>query len=269
MDKFYTCDETVDVVLEKVIQFVSITSNDLVIEPSAGDGSFVKKLRYDNVIGIDIQPETSGIVKCDFFEYKVPSGFDKIHVIGNPPFGKNGSMALKFMKHSMGFAESVSFILPKSFKKESLMMKIPRNFELAYQIDLQRNSFLVNGEKYDVPCVFQIWKKNDEGKLRTFDTISPIGFSFVKKKEFHHIAFRRVGGKSGKVTVDTENCNINCFYFIRFDPGVTFDIESLQNITFDEKDNTAGPRSISKRELSKKYNKIISTWQHDSSYKKL
>nr|AAC03123.1 DNA adenine methyltransferase [Paramecium bursaria Chlorella virus NY2A] len=267
MDKFYTCDEAVDIVLEKVFQFVNITSNDLVIEPSAGDGSFMKKLRYNNVICIDIQPEMSGIVECDFFEYQVPSGFDKIHVIGNPPFGKNGSMALKFMKHSMKFAESVSFILPKSFKKESFMMKIPKNFELAYQIDLQKNSFLVKGERYDVPCVFQIWKKNNDGKFRSFDIISPNGFSFVKKEEFHHVAFRRVGGKSGKVMVDTKNCNV--FYFIRFDPGVTFDIESLQNITFDERDDTAGPRSISKRELIRKYNEIISTWQYDSSCKKL
>ena len=45
--------------------------------------------------------------------------------------------------------------------------------------DLPPNSFLVNDNPHDVPCVFQIWvKKENERKLTT--KVSPINYQFVK-----------------------------------------------------------------------------------------
>jgi len=111
---------------------------------------------------------------------------------------------------------------------------------------------------YDVPCIFQIWKRNNDGTLRTYEKLHPIGYSFVKKEEFHHAAFRRVGGKSGQITIDTDECNVNCYYFIRFDSDIDLSIvERLRRVSFDERDDTVGPRSISKRELIRKYNQIL------------
>jgi len=263
MDKFYTSEEVVISSLATLRRLVDISPEDLIIEPSAGDGSFMKKLDHEHVIGIDIYPEADHIVECDFFLYEIPKGYDKIHVVGNPPFGKNGSMAMKFLKRSMEFAESVSFILPRSFKKESFLMKIPSHFEMIHQEDVPKNSFLVEGERYNVPCVFQIWKRNVDN-VRRFEKVSPVGYSFVKKEDEHDVAFRRVGGKSGEIKIDTKDCNVNCYYFIRFDSGVSVDIERLQNVTFEERDDTAGPRSISKRELIKKYNPIIAGEPHAS-----
>ena len=43
----------------------------------------------------DITPEYDFIKKQDFFTYK-PSIDDKIIVIGNPPFGRCSSLAIKF-----------------------------------------------------------------------------------------------------------------------------------------------------------------------------
>jgi hypothetical protein len=255
MDKFYTCDKVVDDILCKINKLVTITDNDLVLEPSAGNGSFLKKLRYLNVVALDIQPESDNIQSVDFFEYEVPSTYDKIHVIGNPPFGRNGSVALRFMKHSMKFAESVSFVLPRSFMKDSFLMRIPKGFELVYNEILPQNSFLKDGDVYDVPCVFQIWIKNPL-HMMTFEKTEPQGYRFVKKDETHDIAFRRVGGRSGLVTASTQDCNVNCFYFIKFE--VDFDIAVLQSISWEDcRNNTAGPRSISKRELVLKFNEVV------------
>jgi hypothetical protein len=47
-----------------------------------------------------------------------------IHIIGNPPFGRQSSTAIKFIKKSCLFCNSLSFILPKSFKKDSLKNKV-------------------------------------------------------------------------------------------------------------------------------------------------
>jgi len=64
------------------------------------------------------------------------------------------------------------------------------------------------------------------------------------------------GGRSGLITEFTNNCNVNCFYFINFERD--FDIAALQSISWDDcRDNTAGPRSISKRELILKFNEVV------------
>ena len=134
-------------------------------------------------------------------------------------------------------------------------MRIPKGFELVYNEILPPNSFLKDGDVYDVPCVFQIWIKNPL-YMMTFEKTEPQGYRFVKKDETHDIAFRRVGGRSGLVTASTRDCNVNCFYFIKFE--VDFDIAVLQSISWEDcRNNTAGPRSISKRELVLKFNEVV------------
>ena len=70
-----------------------------------------------------------------------------------------GCLNEKKCKKSCNFCNSISFILPKSFKKDSLKKSFPLNFHLIYEGDLPDKSFLVDGVEYDVPCVFQIWEK--------------------------------------------------------------------------------------------------------------
>jgi hypothetical protein len=36
------------------------------------------------------------------------------------------------------------------------------HFYLTKEFILNKNSFLLNGQNYDVPCVFQIWEKKEE-----------------------------------------------------------------------------------------------------------
>ena len=96
------------------------------------------------------------------FEYDgIKKTFSKIHIIGNPPFGRQSSLVIKFIKKSITFCDSISFILPKSFKKDSLKKHFPLNFHLINEFDLPKKSFLIDNKEHDVPCVFQIWIKKD------------------------------------------------------------------------------------------------------------
>jgi hypothetical protein len=254
MDKFYTNSVAVNLVMDMFERLVDVSSNDVIVEPSAGNGAFLDRLAsYPNVIATDIMPEKDGIVQCDFLEFVPPETTGTIHVIGNPPFGRNGSLATKFFKKAAEFATTISFILPRSFKKESVMMRLPLGFELVDQIDIPKMSFLVEGKPYDVPCVFQVWKKTTTN--RSYQKVVPMGYSVVKKTEEHHCALRRVGGTAGACVVDTEKCNVNCFYFVKFDSDV--DVGRLQNMMFEQRDDTVGPRSISKREFTRKINAIL------------
>ena len=88
----------------------------------------------------------------------------KIHLVGNPPFGRQSSLAIKFIKQSCKFCDTISFILPKSFKKDSLQKHFPINFHLEYEYELPKDSFIVGDKSHDVPCVFQIWIKKDTNR---------------------------------------------------------------------------------------------------------
>ena len=171
-------------------------------------------------------------------------------------------MAIKFIKKSCEFCNTLSFILPKSFKKESLKKTFPLNFHLVLEVNLPEKSFLVDNNEHDVPCIFQIWeKKAHERKI--IEKLEPLNFKFVKKTEEPDISFRRVGVNAGTIDTNINEKSIQSHYFIKFtkplhEESVNIDeiVESLKKIQF-EHDNTVGPRSISKQELIKEFGVVL------------
>jgi predicted RNA methylase len=164
IDKYYTKNVVVDFCLNHFKKNIEIKPDDLVIEPSAGNGSFIKGIKSitSNFKFYDLEPDNEEIIKQDYLLYDygiIKKTFNKIHIIGNPPFGRQSSLTIKFIKKSCEFCDSVSFILPKSFKKDSLKKTFPLKFHLIFEIELPDKSFLVDGIEHNVPCIFQIWQK--------------------------------------------------------------------------------------------------------------
>jgi hypothetical protein len=168
IDKFYTKDIIVDLCMNYINSNIIINPDDLIIEPSAGNGSFISSIKSitNNYKFYDLEPENDEIIKQDYLSLYVNDIIknnknNKIHIIGNPPFGRQSSLAIKFIKKSCEFSHTISFILPKSFKKDSLKKTFPLNFHPIFEIDLPDKSFLVDGIEYNVPCIFQIWEKKN------------------------------------------------------------------------------------------------------------
>jgi len=264
IDKFYTKPDISKTCIEEFQKFVNIKEEDIVIEPSAGNGSFLQhlySLHLKNIYAFDIEPEHEKIIKQDFLEldYSKFSNSNKIYVIGNPPFGRQSSIAKKFIKYCVKFVDAIGFILPKSFKKETLQSTFPLQFHLVSNLDIPKNSFLLNEKEYDVPCVFQVWVKKDT--VREISSIEkPDYFEYVKKHEYPTLSFRRVGVYAGKIDKEYLSKSEESHYFLKFKEG--FDIDTFitlynTNVKFDL-DNTAGPRSISKKELHFKLQELES-----------
>ena len=262
VDKFYTKNDVVRTCVDKIKELVSIdSSTHYIIEPSAGNGSFISSIveLATNVKCYDIKPEHTSIEQQDYLTLDIGIFKDKkCHVIGNPPFGRQSSLAIKFIKQSCKYAESVSFILPKSFKKDSLKDKVPLNFHCLYECELPMNSFLLNGNDHDVPCVFQIWVKKDTLRKKTVK-LTPIGYTFVKKTCKHDVSFRRVGVNAGNISTYTDDKSIQSHYFIKFNDNILNDdsLQKIKNINFLKSNDTVGPKSISKQELIKEFNMVL------------
>jgi len=262
IDKYYTNPSVVKECIELVKKYITISNNDLIIEPSAGNGSFIEDIKTlsTNYQFYDLEPEHNEIYKQDFlkFDYKkLKEKYTNIHIIGNPPFGRQASLAIKFIKKCCLFSNSISFILPKSFKKNSMKKSFDKHYHLIHEIDLLDNSFLVNGVECNVPCLFQIWQYREDIR-NEINKIEPLNFKFVKKEDNPDISFRRVGVNAGTIMKEINNKSFQSHYFIKFTNNKTIDenIEKLKSIKFNF-NNTVGPKSISKPELIDEFNKLL------------
>jgi len=262
IDKYYTKQNVVIQCVELVKKYIQISNNDLIIEPSAGNGAFIENIKTlsSNYKFYDLEPEHHEICKQDFLEInyeELKEKYKNIHIIGNPPFGRQSSIAIKFIKKCCLFSNSISFILPKSFKKESMKKSFEKHYHLIFEIDLLENSFLVNNIESDVPCIFQIWQYKEEIRDE-IDKNIPLKFKFVKKSDNPDISFRRVGINAGTIMKNINDKSIQSHYFIKFTNNNLIDenIEKLKLIKFNF-NNTVGPKSISKPELIVEFNRLL------------
>ena len=258
-DQFYTNKIVAKSCIQRITSLLPFTSDYIWVEPSAGNGSFLHNIPSSfEKIGLDLEPKADDILKQDYLKWIPPSNKDII-VFGNPPFGRQSSLAKAFISKSCDFAKIIAFILPRSFTKPSMYNAFDLKFHLIHSVELERDSFVINGSKYDVPSVFQIWQKtNTDRKIE--EKTNPDGFEYVKPNEKYHIAFRRVGGLAGKCYKnDGSEFSIQSHYFIKFNDDVECYIDTIiektNNHTFPS--NTLGPRSLSKSEANIVINEII------------
>lgn len=252
LDQFYTRKE----VAKQCFAFLKKTLTNKLglegpyywLEPSAGTGAFFNLLPEENRLGIDLDPQVDGIISSDFLDYDLPRT-DYI-TVGNPPFGKNASLALKFINKAAAHSQVVAFIVPKTFKKESLVNRIDSSLHLAAELPLIENAFVFNEKDYAVPCVFQVWVKKQTPRIKWKSALTHKDFSFVKREEAD-IAFQRVGVNAGRVKKEFNNVAASSHYFIKASPEV---VRNLESIDWNRvKHNTAGNPSISRGELVRLY----------------
>jgi hypothetical protein len=258
-------------------------SSYLWVEPSAGQGAFLNSIpeTYDK-IGIDIEPGPGAdvnILKQDFLTWVLPPQPPKTNqkpviIFGNPPFGRQSSLAKAFIAHSCKIASTyiIAFILPRSFVKPSMSCAFESHFHCIHSSDVERNAFVLGGgggsggdgdASYDVPCVFQIWQKRSVPRIVP-EKITEKGFRYVKGTDPHNIVIRRVGVYAGRCYInshDETEYSFQSHYFIKLDePFVAVQhikqiVDNINAHVFPT--NTTGPRSLSKPEINMVLNSIL------------
>lgn len=165
LDKFYTKP----VIANQCLDLLNLDEYDFIIEPSAGNGSFINLINHHNKIGLDIKPDHPSIVKQDWFKYIVPSNYKKVLIVGNPPFGIRNKLSAMFLRHACSFTnvQTIAFILPNVYNKHTLQKNISYDFRIKDIVKLPENSFSIGNQEYHVPCSFFIFDKS-EGKCLRF-----------------------------------------------------------------------------------------------------
>lgn len=244
LDRFYTKPE----IAQKCVELIkNLNEYDAIIEPSAGSGSFSNLLPC---IAFDISPAADNIRVANWFEVDKTAFPLNSLVIGNPPFGQQNTLAISFFNESAKFCSTIAFILPLSFKKQSVQDKLDKNFWLIEEWILPKNSFDFEGQDYDVPCVFQIWERRETTRPKLKQITTTNLFLFVKDKDSADFRIQRVGGNAGKAFYNLE-VSAQSNYFIKNTSNYSNDelMQIINTTIFPEVEYTVGPKSLSKTEL--------------------
>lgn len=165
-DEFFTKKNIAKYCFESFVSFLKLHGLSLkdyiFIEPSCGDCSFYDLMPKNARIGIDLEYKNDEILCQNFLSF-LPTQKGKYIVLGNPPFGLRGNLALRFINHASSFADFVAFILPPLFDSDGKgsPKKRVQNFSLAKSEKLPLNSFIYpNGKEVEVATLFQIWVNN-------------------------------------------------------------------------------------------------------------
>lgn len=151
-DKYYTPKELAKRLIDKTFEVIGKENITDIIEPSAGAGAFSSQM---NCTAYDIEPEAPGIIKQDYLTSFLWYKKGRL-VIGNPPFGTNSWLIIKFWEKSIEIADYVAFILPISYLKNDIRLY---QFDLVYSEDLGKQDY----SGVNLHCCFNIYKRPAKG----------------------------------------------------------------------------------------------------------
>jgi hypothetical protein len=243
---------------------------DLIVEPSAGSGSFYNQIECRNKIGLDLEPECKDVVKMDFFDYSPPDNIENILVIGNPPFGKISSLAVRFFNHSAKWANVIAFIIPRTFRKISIQNKLDKNFYLIFDEDVPVKPCCFSPEMA-VKCCFQIWERKNTPREYINLATKHLDWEFLRlgpndkngqptPPENADFAIRAYGGKIGFIkTTELYNLRPKSWHFIKSNIEIYKLIKTFENLDYSGSLNTARQNSMGRAELVRLYSRFFDT----------
>lgn len=264
LDKFYTKKNISKMCIDLVNKEYNLKIFDLIIEPSAGNGSFLEQIKHKNIIGIDISPENDKIIKKDFLKYTPDKKYINILTIGNPPFGKISSLAIKFFNHASEWSNVIAFIIPKTFRRISVQNNLNLNFHLLKDIEIP-NSPCSFEPPMSVKCCFQIWIKKNKPRKEIILDLTHDDWKFIpfgpkdengqptppKNVDF---ALRAYGGKCGEIfEKNLSELRPKSYHWIKSNIDKKKLIERFKSLDYSISLNTARQNSIGKAELVKLY----------------
>ena len=210
-------------------------------------------------VGIDLVPEHSQLQKQDFFTF-VPSISGTILVVGNPPFGKVSSLAVKFFNHAASFASVIAFIIPRTFRRRSVQNKLHPSFHLIQDVELPLEPCAFSPPMM-AKCCFQIWEKRAEQRNSltlplthphwTFLPYGPLDASGQPTPPLNaDFALRAYGGKCGEILSEgLASLRPKSWHWMKASIHKDLLVQRFQALDYSISQDTARQNSIGRAEL--------------------
>jgi hypothetical protein len=258
-EQYYTPRELASELVLKVKALIPDFSSRTVLEPAGGTGAFVDAAKLagaKKVLSVDIEPKHSAVGKGDYLETNLK--LTDAVTISNPPFGRNNSLSIPFFNRAAEHSEYIAFIVPRSWRKWSVINRLNRNFHLLLDEDLQidyvDDTDTLITQKNLLKTCFQVWQRKDE--LRELVKIEDRGFVTKVKPEEADIALTVFGYSCGKVNEEFERKANTTRMFLKLNhPKALKVLKTMDYQRFSK--NTAYTDALSFQEINYLLNEAI------------
>jgi predicted RNA methylase len=163
-EQYYTPKPLARELVAQIEKTVGPLSGRTVLEPAGGTGAFIEAVQaagVAKVMSFDIEPLHELIKEGNFLEQEINES--NLITISNPPFGRNNSLSIPFFNHAAKVSDAICFIVPRSWRKWSVINRLDLGFVLALDLDLEIDYVDADGlplsSKTHLATCFQIWKK--------------------------------------------------------------------------------------------------------------
>ncbi len=258
-EQFYTPAALARDLFTDVAKVVPNLAERVVIEPAGGTGAFIKaakKFGVAEVVSFDIEPKHAGITAQNFLEAEIT--LKKAVTISNPPFGRNNSLSIPFFNKAAEHSDYIAFIVPRSWRKWSVINRLDQRFHLIFDKDIQIDYVDDQGEelstKNRLATCFQIWQKRKVSR----PIVSVVDNQFIKKVKPAEadVSLTIFGFNCGKVRTEFKREPNSTQMFLKLQHPRA--LEALQSVDFSRFfKNTAYTEALSLQEINFLLNEFL------------
>ena len=165
-EQYYTPSATASKIVERLLTQVPDVRDRTWIEPAGGTGTFIEAAKasgVSSILSFDIEPHHPLVKRGNFLKQKLKVS-DAV-AIGNPPFGRNNALSVPFFNACAKHCDIICFIVPKSWRKWSVINRLDQSFHLLDDYELEINYEGVDGvdlsQKFWLNTVVQTWERRE------------------------------------------------------------------------------------------------------------
>jgi len=242
-----------DLAFELSSRLVAITGTDhTFLEPAGGNGAFIDALRRlgaKDIEAVDLYPKHEAVDQADFLTYE-PKG-ENLVTVSNPPFGRNNSLSIPFFNKAAEHSDYICFIVPRSWRKWSVINRLDQRFHLVFDKDIQIDYVDDQGDelssKSRLATCFQIWQKRRVAR----PIVSVVDNEFIKKVKpiDADVSLTIFGFNCGRVRTEFKREPNSTQMFLKLQHPRA--LEALQSVDFSRFfKNTAYTEALSLQEIN-------------------
>jgi predicted RNA methylase len=224
------------------------------LEPAGGTGSFIDALvasgiNLSQIVSYDIEPKHPACCLTGNFLDEDISSLSGCITLTNPPFGRANKLSIPFFNKCAQVAIYIGFIVPKSWRKWSVIDRLDPYFHCVHDEELSID-YVYDGDKASkgkLSTVFQIWEKR--GYVREKIQVEDRGYIKKVKPQDADVSLTIFGRGCGRVKVDFARVGNTTQMFLKVADDAVLD--ALRSVDFSRfYNNVAFIEALSIREIN-------------------
>jgi len=263
-EQYYTPAGLAQSLTNELVALVNATdvpfANRTIVEPAGGTGAFIEAALAagaSEFVSWDIEPLHSRVRQGNFLEQKLSPVSGAI-TLGNPPFGRNNALSIPFFNHSAQNSDFIAFIVPRSWRKWTVINRLNRAFHLVADHDIVMDYVDADGNhlsnKRRLNTCFQIWQRKAEP--RPHYSVEDLGFVSKTTPQNADVSLTIFGYNCGQVKTTFERRPNTTQMFLKLNhPQALGALESVDFSRFFR--NTAYTEALSLAEINYLLNEAI------------